>query len=515
MTGEPMHPEAAEMIEVATGGADVARRARVQMHAASCPRCQGLLQGLVAAFVPVRPTADASARMSDRFLQALGDAPQIAAHLDDADIARLAAGDEAAAHEAAHLGACRRCAGAFEALEQTRSFVLQATLPTPDASARMTASFAAALDQAPAHTETSDDDVVAYAMQVAGTPVPEGDASARMAARFVAALASEAPARVQHLDGAALMAAAVGEDDTWSTRAHLDGCADCATSLRALSQATTIARALAPEPSPFVAARIERNIARALDGDVRSSRGLWRPTQVAAAMAVAAVVGAGFAAGSRLDGPTTHTAQATAPTPAQIVSTEIARGDALAAAGHRGDAVVAYTAALGGDVASAAGARIEQLVKQGGDQAAGPLLDLVDAHLASATAPEAMRVRCDLLLRWRSDGHALEACQDFVAAHPAHPARGALEGAVGRLAAQRLAAATAPTVLDDARARLLQQTTGLSSPAALLDRARCRADLGDDELARADLRVAFLVDPALSQRADVSALARTLGVQAP
>ena len=443
---EPLHFEANEIVDAACGASDEDACRRVLAHARDCPSCGAVLAGVTAAMAAPRPTEQASARMSARLLDALDATPQDVVHVDDADLARLAAHDEPTPREAAHLGSCAECAAAFRAATAARAAIVSAGAPATDASERMAAKVMASLDD------------------VERVAAPAG--------------ASDEPS-VEDVQLA-----------------------------RAVAIATNIARDLAQEPTQFQSKRMERELWKAIDRE-GAPRRAWSMPQVAGAMAMAAVVGAGLAVLSRPDG--LDAPAATPPTrTAHADVAAVVEGDVLAAEGRRREAAATYADTLARDGVELASARLSAVVRDARDDEAGAILDVVDATLAGAVNGEGMRARCELLLKHRADARAVDACRAFLAAHPAHPARATIERAAGRLAAQRLAAHATPT--HDARERLLLEYTGLPSAEALLDRARCRADLGDDALARADLRLYFLLEPAAGQ--DALELARSLGVRA-
>jgi tetratricopeptide (TPR) repeat protein len=120
-------------------------------------------------------------------------------------------------------------------------------------------------------------------------------------------------------DDATLLALSAGDlsaAQATSARDHVGSCAACAASLEALDAARV---AFAPEePSPFASARMQRELSRALDGEIRAQRHAWRGQRVVVAVAVAAMSGAAIAmtaAGTFRSEPPPAPAPAPAPGP--------------------------------------------------------------------------------------------------------------------------------------------------------------------------------------------------------
>ncbi|MBM4281079.1 MAG: hypothetical protein FJ137_10070 [Deltaproteobacteria bacterium] len=122
----------------------------------------------------------------------------------------------------------------------------------------------------------------------------------------------------------------------------------------------------------------------------------------------------------------------------------------------------------------------------------------------------ALRDRCVAGLRVRRDRAALRDCRAFGQRYPGHEAARALAFGAGGLA-EELGALT-EAVDAYSRAILLSPLVGATGDDALLARARVHAARGDDDEARADLRIYLRRAPQARDNVEVVRLARALGL---
>jgi len=316
---------------------------------------------------------------------------------------------------------------------------------------------------------------------------------------------------------------------------HALSCASCGRALDGFRAAISSADLA---PPPFASVRMARALESELDAESRAQRRAWRPLHVVGAAACASVVGACLAmaasgalrAGS-VDGPgSIATASSTARSQSSVESSAespaaatsagsltaaaaLEAGDALVAAGNTDEAAARYLEALGGDVESGARAadKLRALVHGAPDDRAEGLVGRLLPRLASLSGAPAMGLSCEWGLLFRGDRSAVDACDAFARAHPGDKAVQRLAVATGRVAEERLGD-PARAVEAYTRALLVGPAADVASHDALLARARCRADLGQLEAARADLRLYLSVDADAARRDEVRALAARLSL---
>ncbi len=307
-------------------------------------------------------------------------------------------------------------------------------------------------------------------------------------------------------------------------------------------------RAASIEPvSPFATARAARELDAAIDADARA-HARWTTKRVAA-VALVAAASAGALAFQLARAPYAELAMApaapaapavVAPSPAAVSATPVveitmpAAAPEVLAADAVADAVEGHAVApvkrvrrtpvsdserlvAAGDAVGAARILVRAHDKAGVAAALALLarrhpeaLSAVDDELALIRSTDVMRLRCQHRLLHERDQRAMDACRDFGREHPQDAAARLLSFAAGRLAEDRGDLAWAEE--EYSRALLLSPFAGLSGTDALLARARVRSAAGDDDEARADLRLYLHSEPAARREPDVAKLATSLGL---
>jgi hypothetical protein len=347
-----------------------------------------------------------------------------------------------------------------------------------------------------------------------------------------------------HVDDAVLMGLASGGEPSADQRAHLAGCAACASALATFAAVRDAARG-APV-SPFASARAQRELERALDDDQRKQRRALRPSAVGALAVSSALVGAlAFAAVTRprpvpAPAPAPVPVVATAPVSAPPAPVGVARASEPEASPPVVAPVLAPVSPVDAPprrVAPRVRVSADELLARGDGAGAARLLvaalgrgepvesDLglvlrrypnaftaIDADLARITTPEAQRLRCAQGLLHRRDRTTVEACRAFARAFPEDPAVRTLALAAGRVAEDDLGDLELAEE-EYERALLLSPFSGLPSTDALFARARVRAKLGELDEARADLRLYLHQEPAARHEAHVQELMQALDIR--
>jgi hypothetical protein len=192
-----------------------------------------------------------------------------------------------------------------------------------------------------------------------------------------------------------------------------------------------------------------------------------------------------------------------APLPARVEAEAlIARGDGV------GAARVLVIALDGGEAVAADLALVLRRFPGAFDAVAD---DLARIGAREGGSADALRLRCAQGLLARRDLSTVEACRSFGRAFPQDPAARTLALAAGRVAEDDLGD-LALAEEEYERALLLAPFSGLPATDALLARARVRAKQGELDEARADLRLYLHQEPAARHQPDVAALMQSLAV---
>jgi hypothetical protein len=189
------------------------------------------------------------------------------------------------------------------------------------------------------------------------------------------------------------------------------------------------------------------------------------------------------------------------------------QADQLGAAGDvRAAAVVAARAFVGDNDADVRAAQVLLWGLVGRDPRVVDVLDAAatDVDVDDDAVGRALRLSCELRLRYLRDATAVTTCRAFGQRFPSHPAARPLAFGAGGLAEEL--GDLRGAVDEYSRAVVLAPLSGSMASEALFARARVRARLGDLDEARADLRVFLRADPRpLDAHSDeVRGLARAL-----
>lgn len=358
-------------------------------------------------------------------------------------------------------------------------------------------------------------------------------------------------------------------------RAHLAACTRCAAVSAGLEAAVARMHPRDPGPPPFVAARIERALFAQIAAGRRRPRLVPRRTAVIATL-VAGLSGAALATGAlrafvsprpetngeaasetltprepplrasiaspsatalpaplslgdspvpssgrewplapsplrrRTQPPVSPAGSSEAAWQAALRAPGAANWLALAAAASTVERrTEAYVRALEQGGGAEAAKALRGLVREGAVAAAVVRERLVEAGGASA---EGLRLRCEMGLLAAPDLATVQSCQLFGRRFPAHPAVWSLALAAGHVA-ETLLGDPGLAVGEYTRALQAAKYAPAAGGEALWRRARARATLGEREEAAADLRLYLHLVPTSRGRAEVSSLARDLGVQ--
>ena len=185
-------------------------------------------------------------------------------------------------------------------------------------------------------------------------------------------------------------------------------------------------------------------------------------------------------------------------------------GDAYIQMGDTGGAQRAYFQSLTGVEAVQAANRLQAMVSKG-MATKEELIEELANHSPARSSAEGMRLLCEWRLKVRPDRQAVQACQVFGQAHPAHPAVHRLALAAGLVAENHLQDWDL-AIEEYSRALVVSEFAELPSSDALFFRARARARLGQIQEARADLRLFLHVDSSSWNRKEVDDLMRTLNI---
>jgi tetratricopeptide (TPR) repeat protein len=315
---------------------------------------------------------------------------------------------------------------------------------------------------------------------------------------------------VLHPEDAVLMAIAAGEPVEGAMSSHVAGCPVCRAEVQAFGAVRAL-RALAP--TPFETARAERDLLRAIDGDLVERRRAWRPAAVAAAVILAASTGALAASiALRTERTAPQSASSVAPSRAQrqapmrLGDVEVLR-PAPASITSAPPAPAPAPALFAPLSSSTPAARVRALGKPQPVVASEP----ASALTAGDDEARVLRSRCEHGLLTARDRATVDACRAFAQRFPSDPAVRVLAYAAGRVAEDEL---DDPAVAEQEyeRALLLSPVSGAPATDALWARARVRAKQGELDEARADLRLYIAQVPSARHDEAVVALARTLGL---
>lgn len=185
-------------------------------------------------------------------------------------------------------------------------------------------------------------------------------------------------------------------------------------------------------------------------------------------------------------------------------------GDAYIQRADTSRALGAYLQSLAGVEGTKAAQRLQAMVSKG-MASENELLEMLADHPRAQKSAEGMRLRCEWRLKHHPDRKAVESCQAFGQAHPAHPAVHRLALAAGLVAENHLQDWTL-AVEEYSRALVVSEFAEIPSSDALFFRARARARLGQVPEARADLRLFLHVDSSSWNRKEVDDLMRKLNI---
>jgi tetratricopeptide (TPR) repeat protein len=178
--------------------------------------------------------------------------------------------------------------------------------------------------------------------------------------------------------------------------------------------------------------------------------------------------------------------------------------------GNPSRALKAYLQSLAGAEGTQAAHRLRVVVSKG-MASETELLEMLATHPRAQNSAEGMRLLCEWRLKVRPDRQAVQSCQAFGQAHPAHPAVHRLALAAGLVAENHLQDWNL-AVEEYSRALVVSEFAELPSSDALFFRARARARLGQVQEARADLRLFLHVDSSSWNRKEVDDLMRKLNI---
>lgn len=345
-----------------------------------------------------------------------------------------------------------------------------------------------------------DDDVLLAAVRRAPRPAPTAAETAAGARALEVALAADLAARRRAVSplavAAGLMLAAVAAS------------AGTLLSLRALSPSTDTPSTRSDAPLSNHGAELG-----VLDDEQASTD---TPSTDAPSTSAASSSSTPAPATASADEPVSAPVAPVPPTKARPSTSKKAQtwqeqADHLAGAGDvRAAAVLAARALVGNNDRDARAAQVLLWGLVGRDPAVVDVLDAAVTDVDVDAVGRALRLSCELRLRYARDATAVTTCRTFGQRFPSHPAARPLAFGAGGLAEEL--GDLRGAVDEYSRAVVLAPLSGSMASEALFARARVRARLGDLDEARADLRLFLRADPRpLDAHSDeVQGLARAL-----